>query len=222
MIESLILFIHTHLLPLGGFGVFIASIIEEILAPIPSAAVIFASGFLLVKGPIGFDTVLDLLVKVAIPAALGITLGSLMVYGIAYYAGKPILTKWGKWLGLSWEDVEKIQLKFSQTSFDEASLFVIRAIPIVPSVVISAFCGLIRFPLRPYVLFSLLGLIVRAILLGFVGWQIGTLYFRYAKYVTLFENIILVGIVIFVTIFVGWRVYKHKKQAPQAPTEPML
>lgn len=213
MIESLILFIHTHLLPLGGLGVFLASIVEEILAPIPSAAVIFASGFLLVSGPVNLSSLTDLILKVAVPASLGITLGSFFVYGIAYYAGKPILTKWGKWLGLSWEDVEKIQRRFSQTAFDEASLFAIRAIPIIPSAVISAFCGLIRFPIRSYVIYSVLGLIVRSMLLGFVGWQIGTLYYRYAAYVTLFENIIFGAVIIFVVVFAGWRIYKYKKQA---------
>src|SRR5438477_612068 len=82
---------------------------------------------------------------VVIPAAAGITLGSLMVYGIAYWAGKPALDKWGKWLGLGWKDVEAIQKKFSEKSFDEWGLFILRCIPILPSVAISAFSGLIRY-----------------------------------------------------------------------------
>lgn len=213
MIEHLILFIQTHLLPLGGLGVFIASIIEEVLAPIPSAFVIFASGFLLVEGPITFSSLFRLITTVTIPAALGIVTGSFLVYGVAYYAGKPVLTKWGKWLGFSWDDVEKIQRRFAETPFDEVSLFVVRAIPMVPSVVISAFCGLIRFPVRSYALYSFLGLMIRATVLGFIGWQIGALYSRYARYVTLFENVIFVLIAVSVLGFVGWRIYKHRKQA---------
>jgi membrane protein DedA with SNARE-associated domain len=217
MIEHLILFIQTHLLPLGGLGVFIASVIEEVLAPIPSAFVIFASGFLLVDGSVTLHSLLRLVGVVAVPAALGIVLGSFFVYGVAYYAGKPVLTRWGKWLGLSWDDVEKIQRRFAETPFDEVSLFAVRAFPFIPSVVISAFCGLIRFPVRSYALFSFLGLVVRASVLGFVGWQIGTLYSRYAKFVTLFENVIFILIGISVLMFIGWRIYKHKKQVPIDP-----
>lgn len=211
MIESFVIFIQHHLIPLGGVGVFVASILEEVVAPIPSAMVIFTSGFLLVSGPISLDSFITLLVKVAIPAALGVTIGSLFAYAIAYYAGKPVLMKWGKWLGLSWEDVEKMHAKFSSSSFDELSLFVVRSIPVIPSVVISAFCGLVRFPLRAYLFYSFLGLLIRTTVLGFVGWQIGKLYFHYAKRVAVFENLILGIIVVSVVAFVVWRIHKSKK-----------
>lgn len=210
MIEHAISLINHVLIPLGGAGVFAASIAEEIFAPIPSAMVIFASGFLLVSGPISFDSIITLLLKVAIPAALGITIGSLFAYWVAYVAGKPVIVKWGKWLGLSWDDVEKMHAKFSSSSFDELSLFSIRAIPVVPSVVISAFCGLVRFPLRSYLIYSFLGLLVRTTILGFFGWQIGKLYFQYAKTIALFENIILVTVAVAVLVFIAWRVYKSR------------
>ena len=212
MIGSLIHFIQIHLLPLGGAGVFVASVIEEIVAPIPSAVIIFASGFLLVSGPVNMDSMLQLLVKVAIPAALGVTIGSLFAYFVAFFIGKPILVKWGKWFGLSWDDIEKLHQKFSKSSFDELSLFIVRAIPIVPSVVISAFCGLIRFPLRSYLIYSFAGLLVRTTILGFVGWQIGKFYFQYAKVIALFENFILAAIVIAALVFIGWRIQAHRNR----------
>ncbi len=213
MIESIIAFIQHYLLPLGGAGVFVASILEEIVAPVPSAVIIFASGFLLVSGPINFDSIIQLLMKVAIPAALGVTVGSLFAYGIAYFAGKPVLVKWGKWFGLSWDDIEKLNKKFSESSFDEFSLFIVRAIPIVPSVVISVFCGLVRFPLRSYLIYSLAGLLIRTTVLGFIGWQFGKFYFHYAELISLFENFILGGLIILVLAFLVWRI-KSRKNRP--------
>lgn len=211
MIESLINFIQTYLVPLGGLGVFAASVLEEVLAPIPSAVVTFTSGFLLVSGPINLGSLITLLLKVAIPASLGVTLGSLFAYAVAFYAGKPVLDRWGKWFGLSWNDILKLQQKFSKSSFDELSLFAVRAVPIIPSIVISAFCGLVRFPLRSYILYSFAGLLVRTAVLGFAGWQVGKLYFQYAKTVALFENFIFGAIVIFILLLIFWRVFRSKR-----------
>jgi membrane protein DedA with SNARE-associated domain len=132
------------------------------------------------------------------------------VYGIAYYAGKPFLERWGKWLALNWSDVEKVQQKFSGTAFDEISLVVARSIPVVPSVVISAFCGLIRFPIRDYVAYTFLGTLIRASVLGFAGWQIGELYTTYAHFINLFEKGILGLVILGVIAFIVWRRVRAK------------
>ena len=109
MIEYLINFLQTSVLPWGAVGVFVASVIEEIIAPIPSALVMTMSGFLLVTGPISVKAVLALIFKVAIPAALGVTLGSYFIYFIARFGGKIVIEKWGKYIGLYWADIEKFQ-----------------------------------------------------------------------------------------------------------------
>lgn len=212
MIESIIAFIQTFFLPLGAVGVFIASFVEEVVAPIPSALVIFSSGFLYISGPITWATVFRLMWLVVVPAAAGVTVGSLVIYGVAYYAGKPMLEKWGKWLGLSWSDIERLQEKFSRSSFDEFGLFVARAIPAIPSVAIAAFCGLIRFKVWPFIIYSFLGLLVRVTILGFIGWQVGALYFKYANIVSLFENLIFVVIGLMVVGFVVWRMLRKPKE----------
>jgi len=210
MIDFFISLIQTHLLPYGGVGVFAASVIEEVIAPIPSAFVGLAAGFLFVSGPLSLNALFQLFLTVVIPIAAGVTLGSLFVYFIAYYAGKPFLLRWGKWLGVNWSDVEKIQQKFSGTKFDEWSLVIVRSIPIVPSVVVSAFCGLIRFPIREYIAYTFLGTLVRATILGFVGWRVGEIYFKYATFIGIFEKIILGLGITAVIAFIVWRRYRVK------------
>lgn len=205
MIEFFVSFIQTHLLPYGGVGVFVASVLEEIIAPIPSAFVSLAAGFLFVSGSFNLNTIFQLLLTVVVPIAAGVTIGSLFVYGIAYYAGKPFLLRWGKWLGLNWSDVEKIQQKFSDTKFDEWSLVFFRSIPIVPSVVVSAFCGLVRFSVREYVVYTFLGTLIRATILSIIGWRVGEIYFKYASFFEIFEKVILGLIVLGVVGFILWR-----------------
>lgn len=213
MIEIFVNYIQHHILVLGSWGVFLASVAEEILAPIPSAVVIFGSGFLLVSGAINLENIFLLFLKVAVPASLGITVGSLFVYALVFWAGKPVLIKWGKWLGLSWDSIEKLHVKFSGTSFDEFSLFLARAFPIVPSVAISAFCGLVRLPIHSFVIYSFFGLLIRTMILGFVGWQVGKFYIHYAEIITIFENIILIALLVSVICFVIWRIYRNRLKA---------
>lgn len=210
-LETLITFIqtqiHTYLIPLGGVGVFFASLIEEIVAPIPSSLVILGSSVLFLSGPINLEEIIKLFSVVVLPVSLGVTIGSLFVYGIAYFAGKPILVRWGKWLGLSWDSVEKLQQKFADKSFDEWALTIARAVPVIPSVVISTFSGIIRFSLRDYLICTFLGTAIRATALGFVGWQVGDLYTNYARVLITSEKLILGLIVAVLIVSVAVRLF---------------
>ncbi len=210
MIESSITFIQTYLLPLGALGVFAAAVLEEFIPPIPSPIIILSAGFLMVSGPVNFDSLIALTMMVVVPAAAGITIGSLLVYSVAYFAGKPVLVRWGRWLGFSWDDVEKLQNKFPGHTFDEWSLVIVRSIPLIPSVAISALCGVIRFPLRAYLVYSFLGSLVRAAILGFIGWQVVELYLYYAEIIATFEKFILGAIVIAVLLLILWRMRRSK------------
>ena len=91
MIENLTHYLELYVLPLGPLGVFLASVAEEVVAPVPSALVMMTAGFVFVSGPVGFGSILKIVLHVALPAALGVTLGSLWIYGIAYWGGKVYL-----------------------------------------------------------------------------------------------------------------------------------
>lgn len=215
MIETSLLFIQNHILPLGAFGVFLGSFLEEVIAPIPSAVIQLASGFIFVQGPISLSNFFRLFLFVIVPASVGVTFGSIFVYGLAFYFGKATLIKWGKWFGLVWNDVVKIQNKFENSVFDGWALIISRAIPIIPSVAISAFSGLIRINLKKYLIYTFFGTLVRAGVLGFVGWQVGNVYIRYAKIINSFENIIL-GVIILIVILAlvfGWFRRKNIKSS---------
>lgn len=93
MIHSFITFIEQIVLPMGALGVFFAEIIEEIIVPIPSALVLLTSGFIFLKGDFGIDVIKNLLFVIAIPGALGLTLGSLVIYYLSFYGGKPFIEK---------------------------------------------------------------------------------------------------------------------------------
>ncbi len=187
-----------------------ASIIEEIIAPIPSTLVIMGSSFLILKGyPIAVDSIMRLLIYVVLPASAGVTLGSLFVYAIGYFLGSPFIKRWGKYMGVSWDDIEKAEGRFSQGKSDNLILFILRAVPVVPSVAISIFCGFIRYRLRDYIMFTFLGSLVRGFVLGILGWQFGMLYLEISQQISFLEELVLLVLVIALAVYLYWR--KTKK-----------
>lgn len=207
MIETLIHFLQASILPWGALGVFVASVIEEVIAPIPSALIMTMSGFLFISGPISWQVVSALVFKVAIPAALGVTLGSYFIYFIAKFGGRFIIEKWGKYVGLYWSDIEKMQNRLSGTRRDEFIIGGARILPVVPSVAISAFCGILEINIFKYFVITFIGVFFRGLILGVLGWQVGGIYKKYAQTISAIENIVLVSTILGVLIFI---VLKYK------------
>ncbi len=217
MIETVITFIEHTLVPYGALGVFVGSVIEEIVAPVPSTLVLLASGFLFLQASsFSLDYVSTLLFTVAFPAAAGMTIGSLVIYGIGYVSGKPALDRFGKYFGVSWTDVSAAQERFSGTVQDEITLVVLRSFPLVPNTVLNALCGLIRMPLPKYVLLSFVGFFIRALVLGFLGGQVGDVYDHYSGLFDSIEKYVLVGIIVVsVLVVLGLVVRNHLRKSSQ-------
>lgn len=211
MIETIVLFLEKILVPYGALGVFVASFIEEIVAPIPSAIVLLASGFLFLHGE-SFSLVYlsKLFLIIVIPAGVGMALGSLFIYGIAYWSGKPAVVRFGKYFGIGWSDVEKAEAKFAKSTADEIAIILLRALPVVPNTAVSALCGLIRFPVLKYLFLSMVGLFLRALVLSVIGGQVGSIYDNYGIYIEKIENYIMLGFVLITVAILGWLYYRGK------------
>ncbi len=212
MIESFIEFLTHIILPWGALGVFVASVIEEVIAPIPSALIMTMSGFFFIKGAVSLEAILSLVFKVAIPGALGVTLGSYVIYFVAKYGGKFVIEKWGKYFGLFWSDIEKIKSKLDGTKRDEILIGGARVLPIVPSVAISAFCGIVSMNKTKYFLITFIGTFFRGILLGIIGWQAGNVYEKYAETISHIEDLVLISTILVIIIFVVLK-YKNRSVA---------
>lgn len=204
----MISFVEHYLIPLGPLGVFSASILEEVIAPIPSAIVTLAAGFFFLSGDWSLDLFFKLINNVVLPITLGITLGSLVIYWVVRKFGDPFIDKFGKWLGITKTSMDSFRERISKGPKDEVTIFVVRAIPIVPSVAIAAVCGVLHTPVRTYLGATFLGTIVRSAFLGILGWQVGNLYTGYARVISRFENI---GLVIIVLLAVSLVLYRRQK-----------
>ena len=213
MIESTIAYIQTLIATYGAWGVLLATLIEEIVAPIPSALVPLAAGFFLLPADHALAMVaLEAIVLVALPVTIGITIGSSIVYWIAYAGGKPIVDRFGRFVGLSWSGVEAIERKMTKGRRDEVTLFALRLIPVIPGVALSAFCGAVRYPFTRFAVITFIASGIRAYILALLGWQAGELYTRYIDAVSEYEDtiLLLVLLAILAAVFLHYA-RRHKR-----------
>jgi len=206
MFESLFVFLHETLVPIGAAGIFLATVIEAVVAPLPSALVLYASGFIFLSDVSGLEFLRGLIFIVAIPAALGASLGSFVFYGLGYYFGKAALTRYGQWLGVTWRDLESLQKKFNKGWGDEITLGLLRAVPIIPNTALTLLAGIIRMRPLPYFIATFVGLVIRGSILAFLGAKAGTLYLEHMSLVDKYENVIMVLITLATAAFF---VYRH-------------
>ena len=175
--EDFLFITKDFLIEYGSVAVFLSGIIEEILFVIPSSPLFMAVGFFMIPASLSFwPALLMVLTKMAIWGALGITIGSFLTYGLAYWGGKPLIKKYGKFIGVSWDKVEKIENQYSKTKIDELGILFFRAIPVLPITVVSVFCGIVRISWKTFAIYTFLGTIVRVIITGMIGWYAGAAY----------------------------------------------
>lgn len=213
MIEQLISYIQIIISEYGALGIFFATIIEEVIAPIPSPLVALAGGFFLLPSTLSWgEAIIMVIPLVAIPVAVGLTLGSTAVYFVGYFGGKPIIDRWGKWLGTSWTEIKKAEEKLTSRKSDELLLFGLRLLPLAPGVALSAFCGIIRYRLVTFIVTTFLGSMIRAAMLALIGWQVGEVYYTYAEALSNVEGYLFFGIVL-CAVLLGGRFWYKKTHA---------
>lgn len=154
----------------SALAIFTISLTNELLAVLPYN-VILSGQLLFLEGPLSTAVLARLLLFVAVPIGLGTVLGSLPVYGLAYFGGKPAINRFSKYLRFSWEHVERIESKFKGSWYDEISFLALRSIPILPALPINVAAGILRMRPAPYLILTLAGTIIKMmIMLAFVGF----------------------------------------------------
>lgn len=211
---NLVSFIEHTIVALGWRGVFIGSVLEEVVAPIPSAVVQSGAGFLLLGDqPWSWMLLVNIMLLIALPSAFGVVVGSLPIYSLAYFGGQPALKKWGKYLFVKYDKAMDMRERIMSYKSLPLVLMIPRFVLILPNVVITAGCGLLRIPLWTYLWTTFVGTFVRAIYLGLVGWgakQTSAKLFAGASLPVQIGVFVLVLVVIGVVSF--WVVEYAKRQ----------
>jgi len=196
----------------GQLSVFIGVMIEQVIVPIPSPMIVMGAGAILISPDLSIPHgILQILWIIVLPGTIASTLGSYIGYTISYYGGKALVIRLERFLGVDWNQIEKLEGRF-QGKKVAWSLILARAIPAFPLSLVSVFAGLFRIPIKPFTLYTFIGSILRILFLGFVGWWIGATYEKVASHLDILETIISVLMLIAMGGILGYLYYKFRKK----------
>ncbi|MEK9134814.1 MAG: DedA family protein [Patescibacteria group bacterium] len=173
----------------GYWGIFILMALESALIPIPSEIIMPFSGFLVWDEKFSWWPVI-------LWGTIGNLAGSLIAYFIGRYGGRALVLKYGKYILVSPDDVERAEKWFNK--YGSASIFFSRLLPVVRTF-ISLPAGIARMPLFKFCLYTFLGSLPWSILLTYSGliagenWKNLEVYFRKLDWVILVLIILIVG-----------------------------
>jgi membrane protein DedA with SNARE-associated domain len=195
----------------GQLSVFIGVMIEQIIVPIPSPIIIMGAGAILVSPGLSIpNAFLQILWVIVLPGTIASTLGSYIGYTISYYGGKTLVVRFQRFLGVDWNQIEKLEKRFRGKK-EALSIFLTRAIPVFPISLVSIFAGLLRIPIRPFTIFTFLGSIFRCFFLAFFGWWIGATYEKAATRLDSIETIASILMLIGMGLAFGYLYHKFRR-----------
>lgn len=182
-------------------GVFLLMVLESMVFPIPSEAVMPFAGFLIADGTFTFTGVI-------IASTFGSIVGSLLSYYIGYYGGKPFLKRFGKYLLLDTHDLEISERFFAK--YGDITIFISRFVPVVRHL-ISIPAGFSKMNLTKFLIYTTLG---AAMWNGFLAWVGFKLKNNWQEVMTYSHtiDIVVVAILGLATLYYGYKIYTNTRR----------
>lgn len=171
----------------GYFTVFIAMVMESMVLPVPSEAVMPFAGFLVMEGKFSF-------ILVIIISTLGSITGSLLSYAIGYFGEIEFLKKHGKYFLIDMDELKATERFFNK--YGEMTIFISRFIPIVRHL-ISLPAGFARMNIIKFIIFTVLGAGLWNAFLAYVGLTLKNNWeevMKYSKIIDIAVLILLLGL----------------------------
>ena len=185
MFESIINTINS----LGYVGIALLMALENIVPPIPSEVIMPLAGFAVTQGKLKF-------IYVVLAGTLGSVLGATPWYFLGKSWGlrrtQKIADRYGKWLTISGEDVEKAKVWFDKRGYVATAIG--RLVPGIRTY-ISIPAGISKMPLIPFLLYSTAGSLVWVSLITYAGYLLGENYEQVGVYLKPFSTVVLIGII---------------------------
>jgi membrane protein DedA with SNARE-associated domain len=196
----------------GYLGVALWVAIESIVIPIPSELVLPFAGFLVGQG----DAIEPLTGQpwnyflVVLAGTVGATLGALIAYAIGAWGGRPLLERWGRYLGITAVDLDRAEEFFAKHG--QAASFFGRMIPVIRSLVSFA-AGVARMPLPTFTLFTFLGSLPFTAALAFAGVQLGANWETIGAIIKQFEYLVVAVLVVIALVWIWARIIRPRRTA---------
>lgn len=210
MISESTALIQSLLSAYGAWAFLLLGFLEEVFFLIPSGLLFLALGFFAIDAawPVS-QAAAYAFGPVAFAGSLGVTAGASVMYALAYWGGKPLILKFGRYAGVRWEEIEKLNRFFGRGYADELVLVFLRAIPVFPISVVSLLCGTIRIRPISFVVTTFAGTVFRVGSLSLFGWYVGREFSLYAEKIAFFEQVVVVAAAVAVLVYFFSRLKKR-------------
>ena len=204
----------------GYVGVALAVALETIVAPIPSEVILPMAGWK-VSQSAADPTVVEPLtglpwnIPMAVAfATVGSLVGALVGYAIGAWGGRPILDRWGRYVGIGAEDLDRADRWFAK--YGSWAVFIGRMVPLVRTFV-SYPAGISHMHLGRFILYSTLGSLPWNLALIYAGFLLGENYEEIEAALKPYEYVIYAVVLVVVAVLLGrWIIGKRRRRAEPA------
>lgn len=201
----------------GYVGVGLAVALETIVAPIPSEVILPMAGWK-VSQSAADASVLEPLTGLPwnIPlavllATVGSVAGAVVGYYIGAWGGRPLLDRYGRYVGIGAEDLDRADRWFER--WGTWAVFFGRMVPLVRTFV-SYPAGISRMPMGRFLVYSTLGSLPWNAALIYAGFVVGENYDQIEAAIKPYEYVIYVVVLAIVAaVVIRWLLGKRRRAA---------
>jgi membrane protein DedA with SNARE-associated domain len=190
----------------GYFGIIFLMFLENVFPPIPSEVIMPLAGFMAAEGK-------ENLLAVIIAGTAGSVLGALPLYYAGYLLGedrlKAFADKYGRWLTVSRDDLERAKKWFTQHG--ALAVLICRLVPGLRSL-ISIPAGIARMNLAAFLCYTTIGAALWTAVLTYLGYILGAQFEEVGKYLNPASYVVLGAILLMYFI----RVFKESRKKHHA------
>jgi membrane protein DedA with SNARE-associated domain len=187
----------------GYLGVAFLMFAETVFPPIPSEVIMPVAGIAAATGDMN---IFGVIASGTAGAMFGNYFWYLAARVISIERFRPFIQRWGRWLTLDWNEIEKAEKLFGTRGW--AIVFFGRMLPTLRSL-ISIPAGLLHMRLWTFMVWSTLGTAGWTSFLGLAGYVLGTHFQRAVSYV----GPLSIGVMVAIVGAYVWRLARWKPAA---------
>lgn len=198
----------------GYFGVFLLMAMESSILPVPSELVIPPAAYWASQGRMN-------VAGVVLAGTVGSYVGAMVMYFASRWLGRPLVLRYGKYVFVPPDKLEKAE-RFLQR-YEKGGVFFARLLPVVRHL-IGIPAGIVRMPVGPYSLMTVVGAGLWCCVLAWFGQQVlgaerELLNDPNALVHALKDKLrfIVLGVVLFAALYFAMVRMTRKDDAPAAP-----
>lgn len=198
LLLELVTTVTAYIASLGYWGVGIMMAIESCNIPLPSEIILPFGGYLVSTGQLKFF-------PAALAGAAGGTVGSAVSYYIGLFGGRPLLLRYGKYIGLTTERLYKAEGWLNR--YGDATVFFSRLLPGIRTF-ISLPAGAARLKMTPFIIYTFVGSLVWSLFLTYCGYLLGENWEIIRTWFHRLDLVLLAAII----LLVAWFFWKRRSK----------